>query len=271
MLLVTVLLSWSLQASQSSILCSIVAEGAPVAGAAVIVSGNSYVSDGSGRIRIVVDPGPIEVTVVTAGFVPVTATVTVAVGQQQALTIELEKLPTVEETVTVSATRTDRRLEDQPMRVEVLNRDEIEEKQLMTPGDIVMMLNEMGGLRVQATSPSLGAASVRLQGMRGRYTRFLSDGLPLFGEGVGGLGLLQIPPTDLGQVEVIKGVASALYGAGALAGVVDLISRRPGKEPVHEALVNRTSLGGTDAGPVRRTALRRNSGRYPHRRWPLAG
>jgi iron complex outermembrane receptor protein len=117
----------------------------------------------------------------------------------------------------------------------------------MTPGDIVMMLNEMGGLRVQATSPSLGAASVRVQGMRGRYTRFLSDGLPLFGTDVGGLGLLQIPPTDLGQVEVIKGVASALYGAGALGGVVDLISRRPAKEPAREALVNRTSRGGTDA------------------------
>ncbi len=42
----------------------------------------------------------------------------------------------------------------------------------------------MGGMRVQATSPSLGAASVRIQGMRGRYTRFLSDGLPLFGEQV---------------------------------------------------------------------------------------
>ncbi len=117
------------------------------------------------------------------------------------------------------------------MRVEVLDREEIEEKMLMTPGDIVMMLNEMGGMRVQATSPSLGAASVRIQGMRGRYTRFLSDGLPLFGEQVGGLGLLQIPPMDLGQVEVIKGVASALYGAGAMGGVVNLLSRRPGKAP----------------------------------------
>src|ERR1051326_2928768 len=107
------------------------------------------------------------------------------------------------------------------MRVEVLDAEEIEEKQLMTPGDIVMMLNEMGGLRVQATSPSLGAASVRVQGMRGRYTRFLSDGLPLFGAEVGGLGLLQIPPTDLGQGEVIKGGASALYGAGACGGVSD--------------------------------------------------
>jgi outer membrane receptor for ferrienterochelin and colicins len=109
-----------------------------------------------------------------------------------------------------------------------------------------MMLNEMGGLRVQTTSPSLGAASVRIQGMRGRYTRFLADGFPLFGQQGGGLGLLQIPPMDLGQVEVIKGVSSALYGAGAMAGVVNLISRRPGSEPVHEILVNRSTLGATD-------------------------
>jgi iron complex outermembrane receptor protein len=105
----------------------------------------------------------------------------------------------------------------------------------------------MGGMRVQATSPSLGAASIRIQGMRGRYTRLLSDGLPLFGEQPGGLGLLQIPPMDLGQVEVIKGVASALYGAGAMGGVVNLISRRPGNEPVREALVNRSTRGATDA------------------------
>lgn len=155
--------------------------------------------------------------------------------------------PTVEETVTVTATRTDKRIEDVPMRVEVLGREEIEEKMLMTPGDIVMLLNEMGGMRVQATSPSLGAASVRVQGMRGRYTRFLSDGLPLFGEQVGSLGLLQIPPVDLGQVEVIKGVASSLYGAGAMGGVVNLVSRRPGTEAEREILLNRSSRGATDA------------------------
>jgi iron complex outermembrane receptor protein len=163
------------------------------------------------------------------------------------LSIELHPKETVEDAITVYATRTDTRLQDLPTRVEVLNREEIEEKMLMTPGDIMMMLNETGGLRVQTTSPSLGAASVRIQGMRGRYTRFLADGLPLFGQQGGGLGILQIPPTDLGQVEVIKGVSSALYGAGAMGGVVNLISRRPTAEPVHEFLLNRSSLGATDA------------------------
>src|SRR5207344_3203039 len=194
-----------------------------------------------------VDPGAVELTVVKEGFAPVTAKVTVEAGQQQPVTIALERQPSVQETITVSATRTGRGLEDQPMRVEVLDQDEIDEKLMMTPGDVVMMLNEMGGMRVQATSPSLGAASVRIQGMRGRYTRFLSDGLPLFGEQVS-LGLMQIPPLDLGRAEVIKGVASSLYGAGAMSGVVNLVSRRPGTKPERQLLLNRSSRGATDAG-----------------------
>ena len=220
-------------------------DAAPVAEATVVVNGVTYVTAPDGSLSLSVSAGTTEITVVKEGFAPVTTRVAVQAGQSQQVFVDLERQPSVEEQITVSATRTDRRLEDLPMRVEVLDRDEIEEKLLMTPGDIVMMLNEMGGMRVQATSPSLGAASVRIQGMRGRYTRFFSDGLPLFGE-VGGLGLLQIPPMDLGQVEVIKGVASSLYGAGAMGGVVDLISRRPTKERQREILLNRSTRGATD-------------------------
>jgi outer membrane receptor for ferrienterochelin and colicins len=244
------LLSLSLQGGPprpSAIACTVTAAGAPVAGAEIVVAGKTYVTDRRGEAHIDVTPGSIELTVVREGFAPVTTSITVAGGQEQPVTIELEKLPSVQETVTVSATRTDRGLEDQPMRVEVLDAEEIDEKVMMTPGDVVMMLNEMGGMRVQATSPSLGAASVRIQGMRGRYTRFLSDGLPLFGEQVS-LGLMQIPPLDLGRAEVIKGVASSLYGAGAMSGVVNLVSRRPGTKPERQLLLNRSSRGATDAG-----------------------
>jgi outer membrane receptor for ferrienterochelin and colicins len=220
-------------------------EGRPVSGASVVVNGSPHSTDAAGYATAIVTAGPVEILVVKEGFAQVTASLTLTAGRTQEIEVELQA-DTFEEKITVSATRTDKRLEDQPMRVEVLAREEIEEKMLMTPGDIVMMLNETGGMRVQATSPALGAASVRIQGMRGRYTRFLSDGLPLFGE-VGGLGLLQIPPMDLGQVEVIKGVASSLYGAGAMGGVVNLLSRRPGSELLRELLINRSTRGATDA------------------------
>lgn len=148
------------------------------------------------------------------------------------------------EEVIVQATRASRRLQDEPIRVEVIGREEIEEKSLMTPGNISTLVNETPGIRVQVTSPSLGAANIRIQGMMGRYTLLLTDGLPLYGGQ--SLGLLQIPPTDLGQVEVIKGSVSALYGASALGGVINLVSRRPGTEPENEGLLNLTSREGQD-------------------------
>src|SRR5690242_11037593 len=76
--------------------------------------------------------------------------------------------PRVIEEVVVTATRSEKRVQDEALRVEVLGREEIEEKLLMTPGDIAMLLSETTGLRVQVTSPGLGAASLRIQGLRGR-------------------------------------------------------------------------------------------------------
>lgn len=150
------------------------------------------------------------------------------------------------EEVLVQATRTGRRVQDEPIRVEVLNREEIEEKIAMRPGNIAMLLSETGGLRVQVTSPALGSSNIRVQGMRGRYTQFLTDGLPLYGGQAASIGLLQIPPTDLGQVEVIKGAASALYGPSALGGVINLVSRRPRDAAQGEVLFNATSRDGQD-------------------------
>src|SRR6187200_124919 len=147
----------------------------------------------------------------------------------------------VTETIHVSSLPTDGRVDvafDAPPT--------FEEKALMTPGSVAMLIGETSGLRVQPTAPSLGAANVRIQGLRGRYSQMLADGLPLYGGQCDSFSLLQVPPLDLGQVEIIKGAASALYGASALGGVINLVSRRP-TEPGREVLLNLTSLGGSDA------------------------
>src|SRR5436190_14293245 len=156
---------------------AVTSDAGPVSHAQVTVAGRTVETDAQGRVALDVPPASIDITVVKAGFNPVTITVTPVAGTSRPVPVMLERQSAVEEHVTVSATRTDKRLEDQPMRVEVLDAEEIGEKQMMTPGDIVMMLNEMGGLRVQATSPSLSAASVRVQGMRGRYQQLVSGGM----------------------------------------------------------------------------------------------
>lgn len=82
--------------------------------------------------------------------------------------MDLQPQKEQQEQVTVYATRTDTRPQDSPLHVEVVSQDEINEELAMRSGDISMLLNEMGGMRVQTTSPS-----VRVQGMLGRYTAFL--------------------------------------------------------------------------------------------------
>jgi outer membrane receptor for ferrienterochelin and colicins len=232
---------------QATVRIEVTSGNKPVADASVAINGQTTRTDANGIARGTSALGRATIKVTKHEYLPATTTVNVDSPKEFTVHVELQEEEPVKETVTVSATRTDARIQDSPTHVEVVQRDEIEEETSMKPGDMVMLLNEMGGMRVQTTSPSLGAASVRVQGMLGRYTSFLSDGLPLFGQQGAGLGLLQIPPIDLGQVEVIKGNASALYGSAAMAGVVDLISRRPTDAPIHEFLINATTLGGTDA------------------------
>jgi outer membrane receptor for ferrienterochelin and colicins len=203
-------------------------------------------TDATGQATLLLPAGSHAVVVTRIGFTPDTLDLTLAAGQDTSVTIQLEKPETALESIIVSATRAERRVEDTPLRVEVVDEDEVAEKTAMTPGDVSMLLNETSGLRVQTTSPSLGGAGVRVQGLRGRYTLMLADGLPLYGGQAGGLGLLQIPPVDLARVEVIKGSASALYGSNALGGVINFISRRPGTEATREVLINQTTRGGTD-------------------------
>ncbi len=221
-----------------------VADGTPVAAATVRSGTAGGLTNERGEAVLRLPAGRHEVTVGKLGLADGVVEAEVRAGRETTVEVEMTEQAEKIEGVVVTSTRTERRIEDEPVRVEVLAREEVEEKMLMTPGDIAMMLNETSGLRVQNTSPSLGGANVRIQGLRGRYTQILSDGLPLYGGQSGSLSMLQIPPMDLGQVEVIKGVASALYGSSALGGVVNLISRRPADE--REVLLNQTTLGGSD-------------------------
>ncbi|HEX6314049.1 MAG TPA: TonB-dependent receptor plug domain-containing protein, partial [Gemmatimonadaceae bacterium] len=209
----------------------ITADSQPLVGVSIRVDSLRARTDTSGRATLSLPPGRNRVHFTRFGYAPDSIQVDARAGGDSSIVHVLREQETELSEVRVSATRSERRIADDPVRVEALDVEEVEEKLLMTPGDITMMLNETSGLRVQVTSPSLGGATVRVQGLRGRYTQILSDGLPLFGGQTGGLGLLQIPPMDLGGVEVIKGVASALYGGTALGGVINLVSRRPSEEP----------------------------------------
>ncbi|MDB5203790.1 MAG: TonB-dependent receptor plug [Ferruginibacter sp.] len=151
-----------------------------------------------------------------------------------------------EEEVIVSATRMSRSIADIPTRVETISGEEITEKGNMKPGEIRMMLNESTGIQTQQTSATSNNSSIRIQGLDGRYTQILKDGFPMYAGFSGGLSLMQIAPLDLKQVEVIKGSSSTLYGGGAIAGLVNLVSKVPGAKRELSFVTNITSALGLD-------------------------
>jgi len=151
------------------------------------------------------------------------------------------------EEVIITATRSSRTIADIPTRVEAISGEELTEKGNMKPGDIRMMLNESTGIQTQQTSATSYNSSIRIQGLDGKYTQILRDGLPLYSGFSGGLSLLQIVPLDLQQVEVIKGASSTLYGGGAIAGLVNLVSKTPSENRELNFMLNGTSALGLDA------------------------
>lgn len=151
-----------------------------------------------------------------------------------------------EPTLVVTITRIPRPIDEQPVPVDVLGRRTIEEHIPMWPGNIALLLDGMRSLRAQVTSPELGMTALRLRGLRGHYTRLLSDGVPLDWDRAVGLAPMQIPLMDLAQVDVLTDGASALFGGNTLAGVVNMVSRRPDKAPNRELLFSQSASGGTD-------------------------
>ena len=222
-----------------------------IAGFLVQSVGRSAVSDGAGVARLVLPVGRQRITVTRIGFAPVRLTtlvvrdslVTVIVTATMS-TAEMGDMAMQMQEVRVTATRIERLAGASPIRVEVIDEMEVDEKTLMSPSGISMLLNETPGLRVQAAAPGLGTGSVRILGLPGQYTVMLADGLPLYGASASALGPLDISPVDLQRVEIIKGAASALYGGQALGGVINMVSKPPTGQ--NELLLNRRTLGVTD-------------------------
>ena len=151
------------------------------------------------------------------------------------------------EEVIIASTRSSRTIDNIPTRIEAISGEELEEKGNMKPGEIRLLLNESTGIQTQQTSATSYNSSIRIQGLDGKYTQILKDAYPLYAGFSGGLSLLQIVPLDLKQVEVIKGASSTLYGGGAIAGLVNLISKTPNEKRDLSFMLNATSALGLDA------------------------
>jgi iron complex outermembrane receptor protein/outer membrane receptor for ferrienterochelin and colicins len=192
--------------------------------------------------------GKMEFVFSSIGYEDKTETIIFPSGRQDTMFVLLKRKEEEMEEVIVQSTRTSRTINNTPTRVETIDEEEIGEKSNMRPSNVSMLLHESTGLQVQQTSATSANASIRVQGLDGRYTQLLKDGYPNFGNFASGLSILEIPPLDLKQVEIIKGPASTLYGGGAIAGVINFISKSPKEKPEYNFLFNQSVIGQTNIG-----------------------
>lgn len=189
--------------------------------------------------------GPLTLQFIAAGYD--TLEQTFALPADSLRTLYLEPDENTLNAVVVSSTRNNDRIENAATKVEVLGQEEMNEESMVKPGNIASILGDVSGVQVQQSSAASGNTNIRIQGLNGQYTQLLRDGIPLFDGFSGGFGVLSIPPLDLKQLELVKGASSTLYGGGAIAGLVNFISKKPAYTPEATFVLSQSTLKETNA------------------------
>ena len=202
-------------------------------------------TDKNGNATLQLNAGKVQLHFTSVGYVDADTLITLPFNDTlMILLLQMQK--TLEDVTIVSSTRNNQRIENSPLKVEVLGKEEMNEESSIKPAGIASILGDISGVQIQQSSAISGNSNVRIQGLDGRYTQILKDGMPLYDGFSGGFGILSIPPLDLRQVELIKGSASTLYGGGAIGGLVNIISRKPTTQQEAVISINQTTLKETN-------------------------
>ncbi len=234
-------------AQTTDIQIQVLSENEAVIGANIYLESDkkSAVTDAEGKAQFSnVSNGKQTIIISYLGFE--TLKKTIQIPAQSVFIFHLETTENELEEVVLQTSRTSRTVRKIPTRIEFINSEELEEKATMNPTNISMVLRESTGIQMQQTSLSSGNSNIKIQGLDGRYTQLLRDGFPLYSGFSSGLSIMQIPPLDLQQFEIIKGSSSTLYGGGAIAGLVNMVSKTPDEEPDLDIMLTQThALGST--------------------------
>ena len=146
------------------------------------------------------------------------------------------------EEVVVSASRTETNRKFSPTIVSVASTKLFEST---ASSNLAETMNFQSGLRVENNCGNCGTTQLRINGLEGQYSQVLLDSRPIFSSLASVYGLEQLPVAMIERVEVIRGGGSALFGANAIGGVVNIITKEPLYNSVTLANTTNISEGGT--------------------------
>jgi len=194
--------------------------GVSVAAIGALGVGDPAVSGPDGRYCLRLPAGAFVIEATLVGF----GSARVELGAQtpRPLKRDLTLRATFAEDVVVTATRTRRLTNAVPVRTEVVGRDAIDASASRTLADAIEFTS---GVRVENNCQNCNFSQIRLLGLEGPYTQILVDGHPVVSSLAQVYGIEHIPARMIERIEVVKGGGSALYGSGAVGGVINIIPR----------------------------------------------
>lgn len=126
--------------------------------------------------------------------------------------------------VVVTGTMKERFVHASPVKVEVITQQFLEK---VATANIMEVIENVNGVQKQVNCGVCGTNDIHINGMEGPYTLVLIDGMPIMSSLSTVYGLNGIPTSLIKQIEVIKGPSSTLYGTEAVAGVINIITKKP--------------------------------------------
>ena len=213
------------QTSQPAQLCAVEgrvldSQGLPLPGVVVTGSSTQAVTDGEGRFCLALPAGAPKVTATLPGFGR--TQIDLAADAVRPVRRDLTLSPAFAEDVVVTATGTRRLSNAVPVRTEVIGRGAIDATASRTLADAIEFTT---GVRVENNCQNCNFSQIRLLGLEGPYTQILVDGHPVISSLAQVYGIEHIPARMIERIEVVKGGGSALYGSGAVGGVINIIPR----------------------------------------------
>lgn len=197
--------------------------------------------DGAFRLSGI-PPGTYQLVISALGFHAQIQKVQVGEGEELALgRISLEpNILNLQEAV-VTGTMKETYLKDSPVKVEVISGRYLQQQ--FSPTNLMESVALINGAREAVACGVCGTNSISLNGLPGAYTAVLMDGAPIYGSLAAVYGLNGIPRSIIERIEVIRGPSSTLYGSEAVAGVINIITKHPGEQPLLSADVMGTTNG----------------------------
>lgn len=199
--------------------------GEPVAFASIRSGDSLQVSSDKRGLFMLPVALPYSLTVTAAGYEPVT----IARVQQEFILVQLLPLQKQLEGVVITGTLKAVQRSESPVAVEVYTPQFL--KKNPAPS-IFESLQNVNGVRPQLNCSVCNTGDIHINGLEGPYTLVAIDGMPVMSSLASVYGLFGIPTQLIDRIEIVKGPASGLYGPEAIGGMINIITKSPGKAPV---------------------------------------